>query len=430
MQIWSILNRQKFALTSQLLIFLILLISSYAFAEPDIKASADPQSALIQKDDISEPHLSTINLQDRRQDLQNAPLNISYKSNETAIKAVERNMRLFSEKIKNSFSVWLERSARYMEIMKDILREKGMPEELVFLPLIESGFNPNAYSPANAVGPWQFIASTAKRYGLIIDWWRDERRDPIKSTYAAALYLKDLYNMFGSWKLALAAYNAGEGRIGKAIKRAENNDFWYLKENQKIPKETQEYVPRYIAASLIASYPEDYGFYNLTYHEPFMYDEVTIRSPIDIEIIASCAETTVKEIRELNPELRRWSTPPNLKEYTIRIPYGTKEIFLENLSKIPEHKRFSYDTYVVKKDDTLKKISRKTGVPIEAILVLNSMSGLERPKVGERLKLPPKGKYYADLTDKRATKKSLKTKKTLVKAKKVKNKNRTKLKSV
>jgi membrane-bound lytic murein transglycosylase D len=335
----------------------------------------------------------------------NSPLGISYKSNETAIKAVERKITLFKDRIKKSFSVWLERSAKYIEVMQDILKEKGMPEELVFLPIIESGFNLNAYSRARAVGPWQFIASTAKRYGLVIDWWRDERKDPVKSTHAATSYLKDLYSMFGSWKLALAAYNAGEGRIGRAIKRSGSNDFWYLKKTQKIPKETQEYVPRYIAASIIAATPEEYGFQDLAYHEPFEYDEVTLDSPVDIDIIAKCAEATVEEIRELNPELRRWSTPPNVQNYTIRIPQGSKDIFIENLNKIPEEERFSIDTYRVKNGDNLKKIAKKTGVPVNVILAMNSMAGIEALEIGEEIKIPPKGKYYADMDDKISAKK-------------------------
>jgi membrane-bound lytic murein transglycosylase D len=341
----------------------------------------------------------------------NPPLGISYKSNETAIKAIEKNIALFKDRIKKRFSVWLERSAKYIEIMQDILKEKGMPEELVFLPIVESGFNLNAYSPARAVGPWQFIASTAKRYGLVIDWWRDERKDPVKSTHAAAEYLKDLYQMFGSWKLALAAYNAGEGRIMKALKRTGAEDYWALLNTKQIRNETKEYVPRYIAASMIASTPEEYGFQDLAYHEPLEYDEVSLNSPVDIEIIAKCAETTVEEIRGLNPELRRWSTPPNVQNYTIRIPAGSKDVFIENLNEIPEKERFSIDTYRVKKGDNLKKIAKKTGVPVNVILAINSMAGIEALDTGEEIKIPPKGKYYADMDDKISAKKVSYTKK-------------------
>lgn len=328
-----------------------------------------------------------------------SPVDTSYKSNETALKAIERNVTLFKDKIRERFSIWLERSARYMEIMKEILREKELPEELVFLPIIESGFNLNAYSRAKAVGPWQFIAATGKRYGLVIDWWRDERKDPVKSTRAAADYLKDLYKMFGSWNLALAAYNAGEGRIQKALKRSDADDYWELLNTKQIKSETKEYVPRYIAASMIASTPEEYGFHNLDYHEPLEYDEISVPSPLDIEVIAKCAECTVKEIRELNPELRRWSTPPNVPQYTIRIPSGSKEIFVKNLSAVPRDERFTVDTYTARKGDTVKKIAKKTGLPVTAILAMNSFSGIERFSAGEEVKIPPRGKFSLDPDD-------------------------------
>ncbi|MCI0469517.1 MAG: lytic transglycosylase domain-containing protein, partial [Nitrospirae bacterium] len=169
------------------------------------------------------------------------PLGIFFKSRAVAEKAVEKNLYHFKDRMKERFSEWLERSARYLDIMKEILKEKGMPDELVFLPIIESGFNPHAYSRARAVGPWQFMAATGKKYGLKIDWWRDERKDPVKSTYAAANYLKDLYGMFDSWKLALAAYNAGEGRISKAMRRSGADDYWDLLSTKQIRKETKEY---------------------------------------------------------------------------------------------------------------------------------------------------------------------------------------------
>ena len=335
-----------------------------------------------------------------------SPLGESYSSNKTAIKAIDKNIVLFRDRLKERFSIWLERSARYLDIMKDILREKELPEELVFLPIVESGFNLNAYSSARAVGPWQFMSATARRYGLVIDWWKDERKDPVKSTQAAADYLKDLYKMFGSWNLALAAYNAGEGRIAKALKRSDSDDYWSLLHTKQIRNETKEYVPRYIAATMIANTPEDYGFYNLAYHEPLEFDEVLLKSPLDIDVIAVCADSTVREIRELNPELRRWSTPPGLLNYVIRIPKGTKKIFLENLAEIPEDEQFSIEIYKASKGDNLKKIAKKVGVPVAAILAMNYMRGIEKIDAGKRIKIPPKDKYLPDLDDKAKVRKA------------------------
>jgi len=329
------------------------------------------------------------------------PLSISLSpSNRTATRAIKRSFDLYTNNIKKRFSVWLERSARYLEIMKEILKEKNMPEDLVFLPIIESGFDPKAYSSARAAGPWQFIAGTAKRYGLVIDWWRDERKDPVKSTVAAADYLKDLYSMFGSWSLALAAYNAGEGKIAKALRRTDSDNLWSLLDTKQIRKETKDYVPRYIAATIIANTPENYGFRDLSYHEPFEYDEVILYTPVDLEVIAKCAGTGVDEIRELNPELRRWSTPPNISEYTLRLPVGTADAFIENLSNMPDDTLFSYDLHMVKKNETLKTIAARTGVPVSTILAMNALAGIERLHAGEKIKLPPRGQHVADIDDK------------------------------
>ncbi|HEX8949957.1 MAG TPA: transglycosylase SLT domain-containing protein, partial [Dissulfurispiraceae bacterium] len=361
--------------------------SSPATSGTTDKQNADKQTAVVS------PEIAKI------QEFK-SPVDPSFNSNETALKAIGRNVDLFTDRIREKFSIWLERSSRYIEIMKDILREKQLPEELVFLPIIESGFNLNAYSRAKAVGPWQFIASTGKRYGLVIDWWRDERRDPVKSTQAAAEYLKDLYKMFGSWNLALAAYNAGEGKISKALKRSGADSYWDLLNTKQIKSETKEYVPQYIAATMIANTPEEYGFTNLDYHEPLEYDEVTLHHPMDIEVIAKCAEATVKEIRELNPELRRWSTPLNVSKYTIRIPSGSKEIFEKHMTEIPVGELFTVGKYTARKGDTVKKIAKRTGVPVNAILAMNSMSGIERISAGEEVKIPPKEKFTLDPDDK------------------------------
>jgi membrane-bound lytic murein transglycosylase D len=335
-----------------------------------------------------------------------------YSSNEVAVKAVEKNITLFTEQIKERFSIWLSRSGKYMEMMKEILKGENIPEEIVFIPLIESGFSPYACSPARAVGYWQFIASTARKYGLKINWWMDERRDPVKSTVAAANYFKDLYGMFGSWNLAMAAYNAGEGKILKAINKTNSDDYWLLLDTKYIRRETKDYVPRFIAASLIANSPEEFGFGELEYHPPLNYDEVTIHSPVDLQVAADCAETMIETIKELNPELRRWCTPPDVSEYTIRIPGGKKDVFLRNLSLIPEEERFSIDTYTVRRGDTFKKISRKTGIPVQVILDLNSLEKIIPLKDGMEIYLPPKGKFVLDRDDRTAIKKaSLKGKK-------------------
>jgi len=329
-----------------------------------------------------------------------------YSDNKLAVASVNKNIQLFTYRIQEKFSLWLSRSGKYLDLMKKILQEKGVPEEIVFLSLIESGFNPYAYSPARAVGHWQFIASTAKRYGLTINWWKDERRDPIKSTTAAASYLKDLYGMFGSWNLAMAAYNAGEGRILKALNRTKTDDYWSLLSTRHIKRETKEYVPKFIAASLIANRPEDFGFVNLKYHPPLDYDEVTITSPVDLEVIAECAETTIEVIKELNPELRRWCTPPDVPEYTLRIPEGKKDIFLEKLPQVPAEELFTIDIYRVKKGDTLKSISKKTGVPVQVILDLNSMEKIIPLTPGAQIYLPPKGKFVLDIDDRAAIKRA------------------------
>ena len=357
-------------------------------------------------------------------EIRNSPAIVEdYHKNELAADAVSRHITLFSEKIREKFSLWLSRSGKYLELMKGILKEQDIPEEMVFISLIESGFSANAYSPAKAAGYWQFIASTAKRYGLQINWWRDERRDPVKSTVAAANYLNDLYDMFGSWNLAMAAYNAGEGKIMRALNRTKADDYWALLPTDQIRRETKDYVPKFIAASLIADSPENYGFDDVEFHPPLRYETVKLKSPVDLEVAAECAEVPVQVIKELNPELKRWCTPPDIREYALRIPEGTKEIFMENLSEIPEKERFTVDLYTVKKKDTFKSISKKTGVPVEVILDLNDMEKIMPLSAGTKIYLPPKGKFVQDKQDRAIVKKaSLKQKKSSLKGKRSKSK--------
>lgn len=391
------------------LILLVLLIPAFSFADEKTPYEGAPQNAA--------PSLTAA---------EKSPVLIAtYDANGVASRAVEKNLGLFSTRIKDKFSLWLSRSGKYLDMMKEILRKKNVPEDIVFLSLIESGFNPYAYSIARAVGPWQFIASTAKRYGLEINWWKDERRDPIKSTEAAADYLKDLYEMFGSWNLAMAAYNAGEGKILRALQRSKADDYWALLDTKQIRNETKDYVPKFIAASLIAANPEDFGFENIEYNQPMSYDEVELDSPIDLSVAADCAGTDLDVIKKLNPELRRWCTPPDAPRYTLRVPEGTKETFLQKLASVPEEERFTMERYTVKKGDTFKKISQRTGIPDSVILSLNSMEKIMPLKVGSTIYMPPKGLFYMDADDKASVKKvSYRGKKKKISSKKKIKKSR------
>jgi membrane-bound lytic murein transglycosylase D len=303
--------------------------------------------------------------------------------------AVKWNLRSFSEH-KYSFRKRLVRSGRYLKKMAGIFSEEGVPRELVFLPLIESEFNPYAYSQSKASGPWQFMPATAKNLDLKIDWWIDERRDPIKSTEAAAQYLKYLYEKFDSWDLVLAAYNAGEGRIDKVLKKVRKKDFWTIRRTRYITKETRNYVPSYIAATAIAMDPENFGFKNIHYQKPLKYDEVIIDNPMDLEVVGKFTGVRTWDIKELNPELRRLCTPPNVSNYTLRIPRGTKKMFMSNLNKTKGYEPYYVNFYLVKKGDTVEKIAMKLGSPIQTIIDMNSLSRRALIIAGESILVPLK----------------------------------------
>jgi len=305
---------------------------------------------------------------------------------------VEQYIQYFQTTIRDKFVTWLARSEKYIPFMRNLLKEQGLPEDLVYMALIESGFNPYAYSRSKASGPWQFIYFTGKRYGLRSDYWIDERRDPEKSTIAAAKYLKDLYDMFECWYLAAAGYNAGEGKIAKAMKRYQTEDFWELTKYRYLKQETKDYVPQMIAAALIAKEPEKYGFVEIEYEEPLRYDKVKIPEVTDLRLIAQASETTVDEIKDLNPELSRWCTPPNFPDYEIKIPFGKKELFLKNFETLSPDGRFQFKTHIVKKGDTFPKIARLYRVDLEPILEINRMNTKNRLSAGMELLIPlPRG---------------------------------------
>ncbi len=313
----------------------------------------------------------------------------SYSENRVAKEHVQKWIRYYTTKGKRSFSIWLKRSGKYMDIIREILRENDLPEDLVYLPLIESGFRTEARSPSHAVGPWQFISATAKRYGLKINYWIDERRDPVKSTRAASRYLKDLYRIFKSWPLTLAAYNAGEGAVLKALRKTRTDDYWRIARTRYLKKETRRYVSKFIAAGMIASEPEKYGFTDLDYHAPLKFEEVKIKGPAALSFIAKCSKTSTRTIKELNPEIKRWCTPPEEKYYVIRIPEGRKEEFLQCYNNARPSQRMPRIPYIIKKGDTIYDIAKKYRVRRKEILALNRGINPRRLRPGKILYLPP-----------------------------------------
>jgi len=301
---------------------------------------------------------------------------------------VEHFIQYYQTTAKKIFVNWLARSERYIPFMRNLLRENGLPEDLVYMALIESGFNPYAYSRRKASGPWQFIYLTGKKYGLKVNWWVDERRDPEKSTIAAAKYLKDLYDLFECWYLAAAGYNAGEGKIMNAVKRYRTEDFWELTKYRYLKRETKDYVPQMIAAALIAKEPEKYGFAGIEYQEPFQYEKVKVPAVTDLRLIAKACEVSVEEVKDLNPELLRWCTPPDCQEYEVRIPFGTGDLFLKNFETLPQQERFQFKTHIVRKGDTLGGIARLYKVDLQPILELNRLRRTSLLSIGMNLIIP------------------------------------------
>lgn len=302
---------------------------------------------------------------------------------------VVKYISFFQTRMKDRFEEWLARSGRYVPMMQEILRKQQVPEDLVFLALIESGFNSKAFSRAKAAGQWQFMQGTGKRYGLKIDQWVDERRDPVKSTVAAAKYLKDLHKIFGSWPLSMASYNAGEGKIMRALVRTNGDDLSDLRTSTYVKTETQHYVPKYMAATIIAKNPEKYGFF-VNYHEPLRYDEVEVKKTTSLKAIARAASVTLQEIKLLNPELKREATPPYALNYPVRLPYGRKGVFLANFYPENKTKAGPKKTKVhrIAKGETVYSISRKYGIGLNKLLEANELISSTPIQAGHVLVIP------------------------------------------
>ena len=257
------------------------------------------------------------------------------------------------------------------------------------MALIESGYNPHATSRARAGGIWQFLTRTAKRFGLRVDKWVDERRDPEKSTYAAAEYLKSLYGIFNCWDLATAGYNAGEGKVLRAIKRANSQDFWEISRYRYLKQETKRYVPMFLAAVIIAKEPLKYGFSNIPYHPPLVYEKVVVPPETNLDWVAKVSEIEPSALRALNPSLSRGKTPPCSHPFEIKLPLGKKEIFEKKQLAYKQSAAVSGKRHTVRSGETLGSIANKYRIKCQVLCELNDLSTQSMIKPGMTLLLPP-----------------------------------------
>ncbi len=315
---------------------------------------------------------------------------------------VEQWIEYFQGRGRKWFVLYMERSGRYVPMFRKILRDHDLPEDLVNLAMIESGFSVRAYSRARAVGPWQFMKATGRLYGLKVNFWLDERRDPEKATIAAARHLKDLYDQFQSWKLAAAAYNAGAGKVTRAIKRYRTEDFWALTKGRYLKPETRNYVPKLIAAALIAKEPEKYGFVNIEYQDPLQYDKIILEDPVNLQVLADKSGTSLEEIMALNPELNHPVTPPAVKNYELRVPVGHSEKFLMAYRNLGPEERFQYTVHTVRKGDSIGRLTRLYAIPSKEIMAFNGLKSERRLKVGSTILIPIPNTMALETVERRA----------------------------
>jgi membrane-bound lytic murein transglycosylase D len=291
----------------------------------------------------------------------------------------------FSNRGRGTIERALARSGRYEDMIRRTLREEGVPQELIYLAQAESGFHPLAVSRAGARGMWQFMGSRAKGYGLERSWWVDDRQDPEKATRAAAHHLHDLYNEFGDWYLAMAAYNSGPGTVQSAVKRTGYADFWELYRRNALPKETRNYVPIIVAVTIMAKNPAQYGLDSITKDKPVPYDTVKIDYPIDLRLAAECVDATAEDLSDLNPSLLRMTTPKFTDKgeaFELHLPAGTAAKFETAVAAIPADKRVWWRYHKVQAGETLAAIARTYHTTPKAIAEANDLddgatSGLE-----------------------------------------------------
>ena len=293
----------------------------------------------------------------------------------------------FSNRGRGTLERALARSGLYRDMIQSTLKEEGVPQDLIYLAQAESGFRPLALSRAGARGIWQFMAGRAKAYGLERSWWVDERQDPAKSTRAAAQHLRDLFNEFGDWYLAMAAYNSGPGTVQNAVKRTGYADFWQLYRRNVLPKETRNYVPIILAVTIMAKNPVQYGLQDVVLEKPEPYDRVKIDYPVDLRLVAECVDSSASTLKEMNPSLLRMTTPKD-QEFELHLPAGTKERYLTAIEAIPADMRVWWRYHKVMPGDSLSTLARTYRTTQQAIAQANALDADDQLQPESKLIIP------------------------------------------
>jgi membrane-bound lytic murein transglycosylase D len=316
--------------------------------------------------------------------------------------AVKKWIHYFSNRGRDYFETYSARGGRYTPMLGKMLEENGLPRDLIYLAMAESGFHTKAKSYARAVGLWQFIPSTGRNYGLKIDWYIDERRDPIKSTVAASKYLKKLYGEFGDWEIAASAYNAGEAKLSRAMARYKTDNFWDLRKKRYLKSETRNYVPKIMALAILGKNMNSFGFSNIEFHEPIDFAEIEVPAKTDLVALAQEMKIDVEDIYSLNPELLRWYIPHYVEKYRLKVPVGTEAVYEQCCA----NKNFiasAFQKYKPASASTIAQVAKKFRIQPSVLEDLNGVSSGARVAKNQEVILPfregqnVKEAMYADL---------------------------------
>ncbi|MBB5347772.1 LysM peptidoglycan-binding domain-containing protein [Desulfoprunum benzoelyticum] len=345
----------------------------------EAQGSLEQEMAALRQTGMWDSETSPVTQRDKERSIDTFPLVMN--------KQVEMYLNLFQTRHRKIYESWLSRSSIYLSLMEKELKNAGLPRELIYLSMIESGYNQRACSPANAVGLWQFIDGTARQYNLDINTFVDERRDAEKSTKAAAAFLSELYREFGDWHLAVAAYNAGAGKIGRGLTKYNVSSFWELAREDYLALETKRYVPKLIAAIIIGKNPEKYGFTKVQKFRPLQYATMKVPPGLSLDALAVVCNTSVKEIKFLNQELRQGKTPPNRPDYEAKIPVAAQEIAGRNISRLHSVVTTGFKSYRIKRGDTLSSICSTYGINKTTLLKVNNLRSKKLTR-GQYLRIP------------------------------------------